>query len=493
MRHAATTPTGHAAEMLTAVPRADFLSSGLAVEGVATPSEEARAWLAQRREECRGNVERVPISELDGWRFDDDPLRLVHGSGRFFAVEGYTVCLDGIFRSEAYDQPLINQPETGALGFLAKRFGGVLHLLTQAKMEPGNVERVQLAPTVQATESNYTRAHGGRLPPYLEYFLEPRRGRVLVDEEQPEQAAYFLGKRNRNIVVETADDVSVGDDFRWLTIGQLKELLRTDYAVNMDARSVLSCLPLADVAKSRGEDPAGAEAALDPFSRRLLASARPGAPAERLLGDVYAWLEALRAHAGITLVPRSLDALAGWCLDRWQLAPAHRGGGFSVVGVAVEAPSREVPAWSQPLLEREGIGLLGLLCQQRRGSLHFLLRASVEPGCRATLQLSPTVTCHDDASQIDRITSEPFGDWFSGGAAARVRFTALHSEEGGRVDRFVYRYVIAELPSEADLELPPDYAWLTLDQLARLRPRGYLSTEARNLVACLGLRAEAAP
>lgn len=469
-----------------------FLRSSLAVEGVATQTNDARAWLRYRREECRGHVERVPLSELDGWRFGGDPLRLVHRSGRFFAVEGYSVRLGGIARSDIYEQPLINQPDVGALGFVAKRFGGVLHLLVQAKMEPGNVERVQLAPTVQATESNYTRVHSGRLPPYLEYFLEPGRARILVDEQQPEQAAYFLGKQNRNVVVETTDDLPPDDDFCWLTIGQLKEFLRTDYAVNMDARSVISCLPLADLAETCN-GLADADAGLDPFSRRLLASARPGARAERSLGDVHAWLEGLRARAEISLAPRPLDALAGWYLDRWQLAPVHGSEAFSVVGVAIEAANREVAAWNQPLLERQGVGLLGLLCQQRRGSLHFLLRASIEPGCRTTVQLSPTVTRHDDSSRVGGFASDRFDDWFSDATPAHVRFTALQSEEGGRLDRFVYRYVITELPSDTDVEVPPDYAWLTLDQLARLRTQGYVSIEARNLVACLGIRAEEAP
>src|SRR5687768_13989378 len=132
--------------MLTTRRPDRFLASGIAVEGVATPSGEARAWLQHRREECRGRVERVPLLELDAWRFVDDPLRLVHRSGRFFAVEGYAVRLAGTARSTSYEQPLINQPEVGVLGFLAKRFRGVLHLLVQAKMEPGNVDRVQLAP-----------------------------------------------------------------------------------------------------------------------------------------------------------------------------------------------------------------------------------------------------------------------------------------------------------------------------------------------------------
>ena len=32
----------------------------------------------------------------------------------------------------------------------------------QAKIEPGNINKIQLSPTIQATKSNFTQKHGGR-------------------------------------------------------------------------------------------------------------------------------------------------------------------------------------------------------------------------------------------------------------------------------------------------------------------------------------------
>lgn len=64
-------------------------------------------------------------------------------------------------RVASWDQPIINQPEVGYLGFIVKEFNGVLHFLMQAKIEPGNVNHVQLSPTIQATRSNYTQVHQG--------------------------------------------------------------------------------------------------------------------------------------------------------------------------------------------------------------------------------------------------------------------------------------------------------------------------------------------
>lgn len=42
----------------------------------------------------------------------------------------------------------------------------------QAKIEPGNVNRIQISPTIQATKSNFMQTHGGKAPAYLEYFSD---------------------------------------------------------------------------------------------------------------------------------------------------------------------------------------------------------------------------------------------------------------------------------------------------------------------------------
>jgi oxidase EvaA len=436
-------------------------------EGARTSIAEARAWLAERRAVAQGRVERIPLAGLDGWRLEGDPLRLAHESGRFFAIEGYTVREDDDGDVRFRDQPLIDQPEVGILGFLARDIGGTLHLLVQAKMEPGNAGRVQLAPTVQATHSNYTRVHRGRAQPFLKRFLAPGLGaRVLVDELQPEQAAYFLAKRNRNMVVEIGDDVDAGEDFRWLTVRQVRALLATDYAVNMDARSVLSCLPCAE--------------------------GSPEAVPTVLDDGVQEWLLAWSRRRRVALVRRPLDALAGWQLGERRLAPVGGAGSFGVSAVAVEAPMREVRAWTQPMLERPGVGQLGLLCRRRRGTMHVLAQATVEPGCGTAVQLSPTVTCHGDWDDIRAAHQVGFGEWFRDPHATYVRFTALHSEEGGRFDHFVYRYTIAEVPAGAELDLSPEHRWITLEQLGQLRRAGLVSIELRSMTACLRSVAPAA-
>ena len=205
-------------------------------DSAVTPNAEFRRWFTAQRRAKRYEVRRIPFSELAGWHFQDGTGDLVHHSGRFFSVEGLHVRTAWNGPGHSWTQPIINQPEIGILGILVKEFDGVLHCLMQAKMEPGNLNTVQLSPTVQATRSNYTGVHGGTAVPYLEYFVPPRRrGRVLVDSLQSEQGAWFLRKRNRNMVVEAVGEVPGHEDFVWLTLGQLYGLLHEDNVLNMDA------------------------------------------------------------------------------------------------------------------------------------------------------------------------------------------------------------------------------------------------------------------
>lgn len=229
-----------------AADRADtarrLLLSARTPDSAVMPVHRVAPWLAERTRAGDFRVTRVPFAELRGWSFEEGTGNLRHESGRFFSVEGLHVHADGL-PVRGWKQPIIVQPEIGLLGIVAREIDGVLHFLMQAKMEPGNVNTLQLSPTVQATRSNFTGVHRGRGIPHLDLFLERGRARVLVDALQSEQADWFLGKRNRNMVVEIDEDIETGPEFRWLTYGQLLRLLRLDNVVNMDSRSILACLP----------------------------------------------------------------------------------------------------------------------------------------------------------------------------------------------------------------------------------------------------------
>jgi oxidase EvaA len=198
-------------------------------------------WIKKRLRAAALQSEMIPVHCIDKWRIDRATGNIGHVSGRFFSILGLTVRHRSMQRELVWDQPIIDQPEIGILGILARKFQGVLHFCLQAKEEPGNIHSVQLSPTVQATHSNYTQAHGGGLPPFLDYFLDAHARQVIFAKLQSEDGGRFLFKSNRNMIVLVEEEIPVlPDGFIWLTLRQISELLKRDNLINACARSVLA-------------------------------------------------------------------------------------------------------------------------------------------------------------------------------------------------------------------------------------------------------------
>ncbi|MER5217494.1 NDP-hexose 2,3-dehydratase family protein [Streptomyces sp. NPDC002838] len=424
------------------------------------------------REHVRTLTETVPLDRLNGWHYDEDTGFIAHESGRFFSVEGLQVETQG--PSAAWGQPIINQPETGILGFLAKEIDGILHFLMQLKAEPGNRNGLQLSPTVQATRSNYTGTHGGLRVPYLEFFQDPARRRVIADVRQSEQGSRFLRKRNRNMIVETKEPVEARDGFVWLTLGQLHHLLATEDLVNMSTRSVLACLPLGDGAPS-AED--------EGFGTALARSLAPGGPELHPLVNVLSWITEARTRAEMRARTVPLDALADWEFTGGRIR--HRAGQhFDVIGVRVEAVGREVGRWSQPMVRGQATELAALLVTRVRGVLHVLMQLRAEPGLTDIAELAPTVQCTPDyCAQLPTEERPLFLDLMQNARAADIRFDTALSDEGGRFYHTGSRHLVVET---GWLPEPPQFRWLTLGQLEELTQHShYLNMQARSVLACL--------
>ena len=87
----------------------------------------------------------------DGRLLSDEISRPDH---RFFRVLGADVEID-TREVSTWSQPMVQSTQQGLCVFVAKRIKGLLHFLVQAKIECGNFDVVELAPTVQSLTGNY--------------------------------------------------------------------------------------------------------------------------------------------------------------------------------------------------------------------------------------------------------------------------------------------------------------------------------------------------
>lgn len=465
----------------------DFLVSALS-HGSFMTTQEILNWMKLQNEEVVSNIKQIPISELKGWSYRDDRIR--HDSGKFFSIDGIRINTN--YRNvREWDQPIINQPEIGFLGFIVKKFNGVMHFLLQAKIEPGNLNVVQLSPTLQATRSNYTRVHGGKSPTYLEYFNGEKDVTVLVDQLQSEQGARFLHKRNRNIIVEVDEheELEVKTGFIWASLGQIKELLRYPNVVNMDSRTVISCikfgsysehsLKLLDVVKNM----AGIDSSKpDSFMYSVLSADNH----LHDLQDIIQWITSLKFKYELNVKPIGISEMNHWIYDGNTIH--HEDGKyFDVMGCRVEIGNREVVSWDQPMVRSAQEGLMGFIVKKIDGIYHFLVQAKLESGNFDVVEMAPTVQCLTGNYRKGKNEyTIPYLEQVLNAPEDKIWYSSYQSEEGGRFFQEQNLNIIVEVGDEFPIKVDENYCWMTLNQmLSFVTYNNYLNIAARSLLSAI--------
>jgi oxidase EvaA len=464
----------------------EFFKSALATDSDLMSNAKILSWIASKNASANIRVEQIKLNQMRNWRIDQITGSVVHDSGKFFSIEG--IHLETNWASlDSWEQPIINQPEIGYLGILAQKRNGLLHFLMQGKIEPGNLNIVQISPTLQATKSNYTQVHKGKKPLFLEYFNGTKRVSVLLDQLQSEQGARFLRKRNRNIIVEVAEDepLDVPDNFIWVTLGQLKQLIRQNNLVNMDTRTVISGIPFG----SYGTATLEFFSALNKSQRVnecLLNSALNNEIYLNDFNQITSWLTGLKSRYELRVTSKPLKSMIDWGFD--GISINHKDNKyFSVIGVNVEIGNREVVSWDQPMIKPAQEGIIAFIVKSINGVYHFLVQAKLEAGNFDIIELAPTVQCltgnyrtglNDYSVQFinDVLQASPENIWYS----------AMQSEEGGRFFKEQNRNLIVEVGRDFPIDVPENYCWMTLNQLSTFIVfNNYLNIAARSLVSAI--------
>ena len=453
-----------------------MISSLVEIEKTLRSTEEIRQWLAARNRDVHVEVEPISFSEMEGWVIAEDGS-LHHQSGKFFSIEGIHVVTD-YPAPKMWEQPIINQPEIGYLGILTKEFDGVLYFLMQAKIEPGNVNHVQISPTLQATKSNYTRVHGGRKAAYLDYFKNAKPHQIILDQLQSEQGARFLRKRNRNIIIKVEDEVPVLEDFQWMTLAQIKELMQVDNLVNMDTRTVISGLDYTEFDASEAN-----LSRMSVFGRAMVesASCKKGL---HTMHEIQSWFTNLKASFDLSVNRMPLNKVEEWECRANEIARPD-GRYFRVLGVRVRIDNREVHSWCQPLVQPMQQGLCAFIMKKIGGVYHFLVQAKLECGNMDVIELAPTVQCLTGDIFKDAV-KPPFTDYILDAPMDAIVCDTLQSEEGGRFYHEQNRNMIVIADDTFPIDVPDNFHWMTLGQINEfMRFNNYINIQARSLIAAL--------
>lgn len=463
----------------------DFLKSALTVDNPMMSTDQFMDWLEEKKAVTHHKIKQIPFSDLNNWGFDESTGNLVHDSGKFFSIEGISIKTNWGNVKE-WQQPIINQPEIGFLGIITKKIDGILYFLMQAKIEPGNINAVQISPTLQATKSNYTKVHQGNAPRYLEYFIEQRPDvNVLLDQLQSEQGARFFKKRNRNIIIEVSSDIELGEEFCWLTLGQIKDLLTYDNIINMDTRTVISGIPYGNIDTLNQIDN---YSKANNYERDLLTSELDDKNALNTIEAIISWITRLKAFAELDVKQMPLKNVVNWQNDNMSIYHKDRKY-FEVIAVNVEIGNREVSSWSQPLVKSAQEGLIAFIVKKINGVYHFLVQAKMESGNFDIIELAPTVQCltgnyrkgqnEYEVPYIDCVLNpENYG--------AKVHYSTYQSEEGGRFYKEQNKNMIVEVFDDFGVTVDDKYNWMTLNQIKTfIKFNNYLNIQSRSLLSAV--------
>lgn len=464
----------------------EFLKSAFAKEGKFMATGKVVEWLKFQNEKVSVNIKQVDFNKLSNWYYSEEKGILKHETGKFFSIEGIKVATNwGLVAS--WQQPIINQPEIGYLGFIVKHIDGILHFLLQAKIEPGNVNYVQLSPTLQATRSNYMQVHKGKAPLYLEFFRNAKPFQILVDQLQSEQGARFLRKRNRNIIIFTEEEIPVQDNFVWLTLGQIKELMAQNNLVNMDTRTVISGISYGDYTEEVADLFCGIQqnAWQSAIHHSFLKSALVSNKSYHTIDHITAFLTKYKSQYELEIEKMPLKKLENWIFSQ-QAIQHEEHKYFKVIAVDVEIGNREVVKWSQPMVQPMQEGLCAFVCKEINGILHFAVQAKLECGNHDIIEFAPTVQCLTGNYKDTKAGTLPFLDYVLNAPPDKIIFDTLQSEEGGRFYREQNRNIVVMADDNLSENLPEHFIWMTLNQMfIFLKFNNFFNIQARSLIAAI--------
>lgn len=199
-----------------------------------------------KKDSQKSVVEEIPLNSCRSWNVTEESIK--HDSNDFFEVVGVRVDeTPGREVVSGWDQPMVKQVgfDGGILGLIRCYIDGLPYYLCDAKFEPGNPDVVQISPTLQATFANLKRAHKGKSPLFSELFFPEIHPdvEVLFNQWFSEDGGRLYLKRNKGLVINAPYQLVapfLTERQRFLTLFQIKELLKIGSLVSPHLRSLIS-------------------------------------------------------------------------------------------------------------------------------------------------------------------------------------------------------------------------------------------------------------
>ena len=412
-------------------------------------NNQINIWISNLKKKFFLKVKLVKFSQLDQWNINDK--KIYHKNKSFFQIVPFIIKTNfGNIRS--WSQPLIVQKEVGILGIIKRNN----KYLLQAKLEPGNINKIQLSPTVQATKSNYLRKHGGKKTLYLNFFkTNYKKIKLLSKVKLSEQGSRYLNKLNYNILIESNKKVKKYNNFIWVDKKNLSFLIKKKNLLNMDTISILASV----IKKNSKNYPVN--------TFKLIINKL------NKFNNKY-FLEIKRIN---------FEELKLWKKTDKYISDIKKIF-FSVIGVKISSNAREVKNWSQPIISDHSLAINGYLVKKIDNTYNYLLQIVIEPGFKYP-KFTSTVCIKNFKKNNINLKKNPYVKLLFNNQNSIYDIT--HSDEGGRFYNNQSRNIIKIIKDTKNLKLKDNFVWVSHNQIVDLIKKNLLTIEARNLFACFNI------
>ena len=410
--------------------------------------EHLKSWIKNQKKKNKIYIKKKILDSLDDWNISKKEFS--HKTNNFFQIIGIRVSSN--FNKKKWDQPIMVQNENGILGIIRKKFNNEYKYLLQAKLEPGNINHLQLSPTVQATKSNYKRVHGGRKTQFLNFFLKKK---FLIKSKQSEQGFRYLNKFNTNYLVEIKKDLTLPNRFRWFSKLELIYLLKQKNLINMDTLSVFSC----SIKKENKE--------------KLIHTNK----------EIKNWFQKHNRKYKISYKKILIKDIKNWKIKNNIFENINKRH-FSVIGLNIKSNCREVKKWDQPIVAGKK-GFAGFIVRKYNGTNHYLCRFILKPGLKGgNISCSANFSDLKDFKKNNNIPAyeKKIIKYFFN--KKKKLYNNVHSDEGGRFYHTQINRMVVEADRKLDKKLDSRFIWVSHNQFLTLVKKKLVDIEARILFAC---------
>tara|TARA_B110000196_G_scaffold152487_1_gene131337 strand:+ start:1566 stop:2837 length:1272 start_codon:yes stop_codon:yes gene_type:complete len=417
-------------------------------------SQKIKNWLKKQKKNHKLKIKVIKLKDIDKWKIDNS--KIYHKTKNFFKIVGIKVLTN--FNKKNWDQPMIIQNEVGILGIIKNTKTN--KYLLQSKVEPGNINKLQLAPTVQATKSNYSRVHGGKKVPYINYFLKSKK---TIPSLQSEQGFRYLNKFNSNILLKTSKFIEIKPEFYWFNKNEIKELIKIRNIINMDTLSVFSSF----MTKVKKDYPINS------------------------IRKIYDWVKINNKKYFMKTKIVDLIKLKDWTYNSTKIEHKKKKH-FSIIGINASTNKREIKNWSQPIIKGKEMAFAGFIKTKFNNIEHYLCRYILKPGL-----MSGVISCTVNTSDINNYSKNHTLNsnekyfikkyFFSQYSKKNIIYDNILSDEGGRFYQCQIRYMISKLLYPDSIKIPNNYIWISHNQIVDMIRDQKLDIEARLLFACANL------